>query len=75
MILIPGSFSFAKLVMMSSVPAKSVGMPDVRSKIHPFVDSPIQSRKQTVLGVRSSTSNAIKIFTSMELQLKSSQRM
>ena len=47
MISIPGSLSFAKLVMMSSAPAKSAGVPDTRPK------SPIQSRLQSVLGVRS----------------------
>ena len=29
----PGSLSFAKLVMMSSAPAKSAGMPDKKKKI------------------------------------------
>ena len=41
MILIPGSLSFVKLVMMSSAaaPAESAGgMPDTRPKIHLFVD-------------------------------------
>ena len=56
MISIPGSLSFAKLVMMSSVPAKSAG--DARyafqdSFIHSLIDCPIQSRFQTQLGVRS----------------------
>ena len=36
MLSIPGSLSFAKLVMMSSTPAKSAGVPDSRSKIHLF---------------------------------------
>ena len=49
MISIPGSLSFAKLVMMSSAPAKSAGMPDTRPKIHSFVDCPRQSRLQFVL--------------------------
>ena len=52
MISIPGSLSFAKLVMMSSASAKSAG--DARyacPKIHSFVDCPIQSRLQTQLGV------------------------
>ena len=34
----PGFLSFAKLVMMSSTPAKSAGMPDTHPKIHSFVD-------------------------------------
>ena len=39
-----GSLSFAKLVMMLPVPAKSEGMPDTRPKIHLFVQLfPIQS--------------------------------
>ena len=37
MISILGSLSFAKLVVMSSSPAKSVGMPDTRPKIHSFM--------------------------------------
>ena len=37
MISIPGSLSFAKFVMMSSVPANLRGMPDTRPKIHPFI--------------------------------------
>ena len=53
MISIPGSLSFAKLVMMSSGPANLRGMPDTRPKIHSFLDCPIQSRFQSVLGVRS----------------------
>ena len=36
MISIPGSLSFAKLVMMLSASAKSVGMPDAHRKIHSF---------------------------------------
>ena len=56
MISIPGSLSFAKLVMMSSAPAKSAG--DVRyASQNPFTHSligcPIQSRLQKQLGVRS----------------------
>ena len=54
---IPDSLSFAKLVMMSSAPAKSAGgVPDTHAKIHSFVDRffcPMQSRLQSVLGVRS----------------------
>ena len=62
MISIPDSLSSAKLVMMSSAPAKSAGMPDTRLKIHPFmhsfvwnslIDCPIQSWLQTQLWVRS----------------------
>ena len=53
MISIPGSLSFAKLVMMSSAPAKSAGMPDARPKIYSLNQRcPIQSRLQSVLGVR-----------------------
>ena len=37
MISIPGSLSFAKLVMMSPAPAKSAGIPDTRPKIHSCV--------------------------------------
>ena len=50
MISIPGSLSFAKLVMMSSAPVKSAG--DARYAFHePFIrDCPIQSRLQSVLG-------------------------
>ena len=49
MISIPGSLSFAKLVMMSSAPAKSAG--DARD---PLIDCPIQSRLQTnLIGMRS----------------------
>ena len=56
MISIPGSLSFAKLVMMSSTPAKSAG--DARhASQDPFIHGnqrcPIQSRLQSVLGVRS----------------------
>ena len=57
MISIPGSHSFAKLVMMSSAPAKSAG--DARYAfqdpfiIPSFVHCPLQSRLQTQLGVRS----------------------
>ena len=55
MISIPGSLSFAKLVMMSSAPAKSAGMPETRPKIHSSNQRyPIQSRLQSVFGVRSS---------------------
>ena len=36
MISILGSLSFAKLVVMSSAPAKSAGMPDARPKIRLF---------------------------------------
>ena len=53
MISIPGSLSFAKLVMMPSAPANSAGMPDTLPKIHSFVYCPIQSLLQTKLGVRS----------------------
>ena len=51
----PGSLSFAKLVMMSSAPAKSAGdATDTRPKIHLFNQRcPIYSRLQSVLGVRS----------------------
>ena len=49
----PGSLSFAKLVMMSSVPAKSAGMSDTRTKIHSFDQRcPIQSRLHSVLEMR-----------------------
>ena len=50
MISIPGSLSFAKLVMMSSAPVKSVGMPDTHPR---SIHCPIQSRLQSVLGVHS----------------------
>ena len=53
MISIPDSLSFAKLMMMSSAPAKSAGMPDTRPEIHSFLDCPIQSQLQTQLGVLS----------------------
>ena len=56
MISIPGSLSFAKLVMMSSALQNLRGMPDTRpnhSLICSFVECPIQSRLQSVLGVRS----------------------
>ena len=56
MISIPGSFSFAKLVMMSSAPAKSAGDARYMSQ-DPFIHGnkccPIKSRLQSVLGVRS----------------------
>ena len=59
MILIPGSLSFAKLVMVSSTPAKSAGDDRYASQdpfIHGFIQCcPIQSRLQSVLGVHSST--------------------
>ena len=35
----PGSLSFAKLVMMSSAPAKCAGVQDTRPKIHSFIQS------------------------------------
>ena len=50
----PGPLSFAKLVMMSSAPAKSAGDARYASQ-DPF--SPIQSRLESVLEVR--TSNAV----------------
>ena len=51
----PGSPSFAKLVMTSTAPLQNLrGMPDTRPKIHSFNQRfPIQSRLQSVLGVRS----------------------
>ena len=54
---IPGSLSFAKLVMMSSVPTKSAGDARYASQ-DPLIESLnqrcfIQSRLQSVLGVRS----------------------
>ena len=52
MISIPSSLSFAKLVMMSSTPAKSAGDARYVSQ-DPFSCCPIQSRLQFVLGVRS----------------------
>ena len=52
MILIPGSFSFAKLVTMSFTPAKSAGDARYVSQ-DPFICFPIQSRLQSVLGVPS----------------------
>ena len=62
MILIPGSLSFTKLVMMSSAPAKSAGDARYASQdpfIHGFMQCcPIQSRLQSVLGVLSSVPNA-----------------
>ena len=56
MISFPGSHSFAKLVMMSSAPAKSAG--DARySSQDPFIHDnqrcPIQSRLQSLLRARS----------------------
>ena len=55
MILIPGSLSFAKLVMMSSAPAKSAGDAICMSQ-DPFIHAmnqrcPIQSQLHSVLGV------------------------
>ena len=45
MISIPVSLSFGNLLMTSSAPAKSAGMPDTRPKIHSFNQRcPIQSR-------------------------------
>ena len=62
MISIPGSLSFAKLVMMSSTPAKSVGAARCASQ-DPFIQCcPIQSRLQSVLGVRSCYVEHNKIF-------------
>ena len=52
MISIPGSLSFAKLVMMSSAAAKSAGDARYASQdpfIHSMTDCPIQSRLQSVL--------------------------
>ena len=60
MISIPGSLSFAKLVMMSSAPTKSAGDARYASQ-DPFIQSTlshIQYRLQSALGVLS-TSNAI----------------
>ena len=55
-ILIPGSLFFAWLVMMSSAPAKSAGGARYAYQ-DPFIRwsiaCPIQSRLQSVLGVRS----------------------
>ena len=61
MIAIPGSLSIslAKLVMTSSTPAKSTGMPDTRPKIRSFVDCP--DTMSTPICIRNcvlSTSNA-----------------
>ena len=54
MISIPGSLSFAKLVMMSSAPAKSAGDARDASQIPSFNQRcPIQSRLQPVLVVHS----------------------
>ena len=56
MISIPGSLSFAKLVMMSSAPAKSAGDARYASQvplIHGNLRCPIQSQLQSILGVRS----------------------
>ena len=52
---IPGSLSFAKLVMMSSAPAKSAGETRYTSQDIdiPFIDFPLQSRLQSALGVHS----------------------
>ena len=56
MISIPRSLSFAKLVMMSSAPAKSVGDATYASQ-DPFIHGnqycPIESLLQSALGVRS----------------------
>ena len=50
----PSSLSFAKLMMKSSAPAKSAGIPNARPKIHSFNQRcPMYSRFQSVLGVRS----------------------
>ena len=61
---IPGSFSFAKLVMMPSAPAKSAGDARYVSQ-DPFIRCPIQSRLQSVLGVRSfyDEHNKVKSFS------------
>ena len=60
MISIPGTPSFAKLVMRSSAPAKSAEDarhmsqdPFIHSLIDKSIDLPIQSRLQMQLGVRS----------------------
>ena len=54
MISIPGSFYFAKLVMMSSASAKSAGRQiSVPRSIHSFLDCPIQSQLQMQLRVHS----------------------
>ena len=56
MILIPGSPSFAKLVTMSSAPAKSAGGEQIhvpRSSHSLNQRCPIQSRLQSVLGEHS----------------------
>ena len=56
MISIPGSLSFAKLVMMSSAPAKSSGDARYASQdplIHLLIVPVLQTRLQSVLGVRS----------------------
>ena len=60
MISIPGSLSFAKLMLMSSTPAKCAGDARYESQ-DPFIQSTlsIPSRLQSVLGVRSSASNTI----------------
>ena len=50
MISMPGSLSFAKLVMMSSAPAKSAGDARYASQ-DPFIRWSIQSRLQSVLRV------------------------
>ena len=49
----PGSLSFAKLVMMSSAPAKPVGDARYASQEPIIQRCPIQSRLQSVLRVRS----------------------
>ena len=53
MILIPGSLSFAKLVVMSSAPAKSAGNARYASQNQFNLRCPTQSRLQSVLGLRS----------------------
>ena len=52
LLVIRSSLFFAKLVMMSSAPAKSAGDARYTSQ-DPFIHYPIQSRSQSVLGVGS----------------------
>ena len=53
MISIPGSLSFAKLVMMSFAPAKSAGMPDTGPKIRSFRQSTLSHTISTPIFIRS----------------------
>ena len=68
MISIPCSLSFAKLVMMSSAPAKSAG--DATPKFHSFAYYSIKSRLQSVLGVRSFYAERNKVLGKLSFLLQ-----